>query len=98
MVQGFETEYVLLFSSFLCKKLKFFLRKNIFFTFKLDEIVAATCVYEGSKEEVENQERKLAKIAERMNGVCGGAHNGEYGYRLTFAIAYLRVRFFFLVS
>ncbi|EFO24218.1 alkyldihydroxyacetonephosphate synthase [Loa loa] len=58
--------------------------------FKLDEIVAATCVYEGTKEQVSNEEQKLTSLAGSMDGISGGAENGEYGYRLTFAIAYLR--------
>lgn len=63
-------------------------------TFKLDEIVAATCVYEGKREEVNREERKLTILAESMDGISGGADNGEYGYRLTFTIAYLRVSFY----
>lgn len=55
--------------------------------------MAATCVYEGTKEEVNSEERKLTILAESMNGISGGADNGEYGYRLTFTIAYLRVSF-----
>uniref|UniRef100_A0A158Q859 Alkylglycerone-phosphate synthase n=1 Tax=Elaeophora elaphi TaxID=1147741 RepID=A0A158Q859_9BILA len=58
--------------------------------FKLNEIVVATCVYEGTREEVNSQEQKLTGLAESMDGIYGGADNGEYGYRLTFAIAYLR--------
>lgn len=55
--------------------------------------MAATCVYEGTREEVNSEERKLVTLAESMDGISGGADNGEYGYRLTFAIAYLRVSF-----
>ncbi|GMT17269.1 hypothetical protein PFISCL1PPCAC_8566, partial [Pristionchus fissidentatus] len=58
--------------------------------FKLDEMVAVTCVFEGSADEVDFQERTLYEIAERHKGVVGGEENGRYGYRLTFAIAYLR--------
>ncbi|CAJ0942711.1 unnamed protein product, partial [Mesorhabditis belari] len=58
--------------------------------FKVDEMVAATCVFEGSEEEVEQQERRLYALAEQFKGVVGGEENGRYGYRLTFAIAYLR--------
>uniref|UniRef100_A0A8R1XZ63 Alkylglycerone-phosphate synthase n=1 Tax=Onchocerca volvulus TaxID=6282 RepID=A0A8R1XZ63_ONCVO len=58
--------------------------------FKLNEIVATTCVYEGTREEVSKEERKLTALAESFNGISGGADNGKYGYRLTFAIAYLR--------
>ena len=55
-------------------------------------MVAATCVFEGSASEVEEQERRLNDIAVQFKGVVGGEENGKYGYRLTFAIAYLRVR------
>ncbi|PIC41188.1 hypothetical protein B9Z55_008695 [Caenorhabditis nigoni] len=58
--------------------------------FKVDEICAATCVYEGSREEVDQQEERLNKLAAEFHGVVGGEENGQYGYRLTFAIAYLR--------
>ncbi|KAL4003397.1 FAD linked oxidases C-terminal domain family protein [Acanthocheilonema viteae] len=77
----------------LLKSLKHAL-ENLYVTkwknFKLNEIVAATCVYEGTREEVNSEERKLTTLAESMDGISGGADNGEYGYRLTFAIAYLR--------
>uniref|UniRef100_F1KYD5 Alkylglycerone-phosphate synthase n=1 Tax=Ascaris suum TaxID=6253 RepID=F1KYD5_ASCSU len=58
--------------------------------FKIEEMVAATIVYEGSAGEVEAQERRLARIADKYGGLPGGEENGKYGYRLTFAIAYLR--------
>ena len=54
-------------------------------------MVAATCVFEGSAHEVEEHERRLNDVAEQFKGVVGGEENGIYGYRLTFAIAYLRV-------
>ncbi|KAJ1355156.1 Alkyldihydroxyacetonephosphate synthase [Parelaphostrongylus tenuis] len=58
--------------------------------FHIDEMCAATCVFEGSLDEVNNEERRLYALAEEYNGVVGGEENGRYGYRLTFAIAYLR--------
>uniref|UniRef100_A0A914RHJ5 Alkylglycerone-phosphate synthase n=1 Tax=Parascaris equorum TaxID=6256 RepID=A0A914RHJ5_PAREQ len=58
---------------------------------KIEEMVAATIVYEGSAGEVEAQEKRLARIADKYGGLPGGEENGKYGYRLTFAIAYLRV-------
>ncbi|KHJ83995.1 hypothetical protein OESDEN_16296 [Oesophagostomum dentatum] len=51
---------------------------------------AATCVFEGTAEEVANEERRLYALAENYKGIVGGEENGKYGYRLTFAIAYLR--------
>ncbi|KAE9419776.1 hypothetical protein Angca_005885, partial [Angiostrongylus cantonensis] len=58
--------------------------------FSVDEMCAATCVFEGSLDEVNNAERRLYALAEQYKGVVGGEENGKYGYRLTFAIAYLR--------
>ncbi|MFH4975664.1 hypothetical protein AB6A40_002373 [Gnathostoma spinigerum] len=58
--------------------------------FKVDEMVAATIVFEGSFAEVEKQETKLYSVAKTFNGIEGGEEPGKYGYRLTFAIAYLR--------
>ncbi|KJH41490.1 FAD linked oxidase protein [Dictyocaulus viviparus] len=57
---------------------------------EIDEICAATCVFEGSADEVNHDEQRLYALAEQYNGVVGGEENGKYGYRLTFAIAYLR--------
>ncbi|CAI5444597.1 unnamed protein product [Caenorhabditis angaria] len=58
--------------------------------FRVEEICAATCVYEGSLEEVNEHEKRLNALAQKFSGVVGGEENGQYGYRLTFAIAYLR--------
>lgn len=53
-------------------------------------MVAATCVFEGTPEEVAQQAKRLYNVASEFEGVVGGEENGRYGYRLTFAIAYLR--------
>lgn len=58
--------------------------------FKVDEMVAATCVFEGTTDEVNQASRHLYEVAAQFGGVVGGEENGRYGYRLTFAIAYLR--------
>ncbi|CAI4230594.1 unnamed protein product [Auanema sp. JU1783] len=58
--------------------------------FKVDEMVAATCVFEGTREEVDSAEQNLYECASHFKGIVGGEENGKYGYRLTFAIAYLR--------
>ncbi|KAK6035459.1 FAD linked oxidase protein [Cooperia oncophora] len=58
--------------------------------FHIDEMCAATCVFEGTADEVNNEEKRLYALAEKYEGVVGGEENGKYGYRLTFAIAYLR--------
>lgn len=57
-------------------------------------MVAATCVFEGTKVEVDDCAGRLYAIAQQFGGVPSGEENGRYGYRLTFAIAYLRVGFF----
>ncbi len=53
-------------------------------------IVAATIVMEGTAEEVEYQAATVKRVAARHGGVSGGAHNGQRGYMLTYAIAYIR--------
>jgi alkyldihydroxyacetonephosphate synthase len=58
--------------------------------FDPDEMVAVTLVFEGTREEVERQERQVYRLAKRHRGFKGGAENGKRGYRLTFGIAYIR--------
>ncbi len=58
--------------------------------FDPDRLSACTIVMEGTRDEVEQQERTLRQIAKRFGAVWGGAENGRRGYSLTFAIAYLR--------
>ena len=58
--------------------------------FNPDEMVAATLVFEGSKEEVERQEKLVYDLAKKHKGFKGGAENGKRGYLLTFGIAYIR--------
>jgi alkyldihydroxyacetonephosphate synthase len=58
--------------------------------FKVETMVAATCVFEGKADEVEAHLKQLNSIAEKFGGIASGEENGRYGYRLTFAIAYLR--------
>lgn len=54
------------------------------------KMVVATLVFEGTREEVKQQEKKLYKIAARHRGMKAGSENGERGYQLTFGIAYIR--------
>ncbi|KAK5973335.1 Alkylglycerone-phosphate synthase [Trichostrongylus colubriformis] len=58
--------------------------------FHKDEMCAATCVFEGTADEVYNHEKRLYALADKYKGVNGGSENGKHGYRLTFAIAYIR--------
>ena len=47
-------------------------------------------VLEGSKDEVEYQYKVVLETAKKFGGISGGAGNGERGYMLTYAIAYIR--------
>eukprot|EP00163_Fabomonas_tropica_P007956 TRINITY_DN1758_c0_g1_i2.p1 TRINITY_DN1758_c0_g1~~TRINITY_DN1758_c0_g1_i2.p1 ORF type:complete len:529 (+),score=101.74 TRINITY_DN1758_c0_g1_i2:122-1708(+) len=58
--------------------------------FKVDEMTVATIVYEGSAGEVARQQREIESIAARHHAIPAGPENGERGYKLTYAIAYLR--------
>jgi alkyldihydroxyacetonephosphate synthase len=58
--------------------------------FDLRQMSAATVVMEGSAAEVEFQKSEIKRIAALHGGVSGGAHNGQRGYMLTYAIAYIR--------
>ena len=58
--------------------------------FAEDQLVAATLVFEGSKEEVAAQKKSIARIMKKHKGMFGGSKNGERGYMLTYAIAYIR--------
>ncbi len=58
--------------------------------FDLHQMSAATVVMEGSAAEVEYQTEQIKRIAGQHGGVSGGAHNGQRGYMLTYAIAYIR--------
>ncbi len=54
------------------------------------QLVVATIVLEGARQEVQQQAKALYALAKQYNGVVGGAANGKRGYLLTYAIAYLR--------
>lgn len=58
--------------------------------FDPNKMVAATLVFEGSKESVAAQEKQVYRIAAKYGGMKGGSENGAKGYELTFGIAYLR--------
>jgi alkyldihydroxyacetonephosphate synthase len=47
-------------------------------------------VFEGTRDEVIRQERRVYQLAKRHRGFRGGAENGRRGYMLTFGIAYIR--------
>jgi alkyldihydroxyacetonephosphate synthase len=58
--------------------------------FDPERMVACTLLFEGSAEEVAAQERSVYRLAAAHGGLRAGAENGERGYQLTFAIAYIR--------
>jgi alkyldihydroxyacetonephosphate synthase len=58
--------------------------------FKPDKMVACTLVFEGSRQEVYQQQRELYRIAAKHGGMKAGAENGRRGYQLTYSIAYIR--------
>lgn len=67
---------------------KFFLLKVK--RFDPHKLCAATVVMEGSTEDVAYQTRLVNQIAKRHGGIAGGEGNGKRGYKLTYAIAYIR--------
>ncbi len=58
--------------------------------FDPDQMVAATIVMEGSRDEVEYQQDNIYRLANRFHGIPAGAEAGRRGYMLTYAIAYIR--------
>lgn len=58
--------------------------------FRQEKMTAATYICEGPAKVARATEKKLLKIAKSFGGMSGGGSNGEAGYQLTFAIAYLR--------
>lgn len=53
-------------------------------------MVACTLVFEGTHEEVDQQEATVYRIAAQHRGMKAGAENGKRGYQLTYSIAYIR--------
>jgi alkyldihydroxyacetonephosphate synthase len=58
--------------------------------FEPDKMVACTLVFEGTREEVQQQQKALYRIAARHGGMKAGSENGRRGYQLTYSIAYIR--------
>jgi hypothetical protein len=48
--------------------------------FKEDEMVAATCLFEGEKSICDLQEKEMIEISKKYYGVAGGSENGLKGY------------------
>ena len=45
---------------------------------------------EGTKHEITDRQQNIYALAKQFQGLAAGAENGQRGYRLTYAIAYLR--------
>jgi alkyldihydroxyacetonephosphate synthase len=58
--------------------------------FDVEQMTACTLVFEGSKDEVEAQQKRTYALARQYGGLAGGSSNGQRGYQLTFGIAYIR--------
>jgi len=58
--------------------------------FDPEKMVAVTLVFEGTRDDVEQQEKRVYELAARHAGRKGGVENGKRGYMLTFGIAYIR--------
>jgi alkyldihydroxyacetonephosphate synthase len=54
------------------------------------DMVCATVLFEGTQEEVKEQQRHIKKLAAQYGGILLGPRIGRSGYDLTFVIAYLR--------
>jgi alkyldihydroxyacetonephosphate synthase len=54
------------------------------------QLVVATIVMEGSRQEVKYQAEQIYKLAKKYRGIAAGEGNGKRGYMLTYAIAYIR--------
>lgn len=58
--------------------------------FDPNKMSLCTILFEGSKQEVEYQQKIVYALAKKYKGFKAGAENGERGYFLTFMIGYLR--------
>ncbi|MDZ7703791.1 MAG: FAD-binding oxidoreductase [Trueperaceae bacterium] len=67
---------------------KFFLTRVRGFDPK--KMAATTLVMEGGEDEVALQEKLVYGLAKKHGGIRGGSSNGQRGYMLTYAIAYIR--------
>lgn len=77
------------FSSDMTERLKrWYVTRHL--KFDVNSMVAATVVFEGTKAEVAEQQRRVYAVCASYGGVKAGADNGIRGYFLTYMIAYLR--------
>lgn len=54
------------------------------------ELCVATLLFEGSKADVELQEKTVYAVAQKYNGLKSSAADGRRGYIMTFMVAYIR--------
>lgn len=64
---------------------------TFFYDYDYDKVALATYLIEGRKDETNQLENRLAKLAWKYYGYPSGAKYGERAYTMTFSIAYLRV-------
>ncbi|KAG8177710.1 hypothetical protein JTE90_008335 [Oedothorax gibbosus] len=58
--------------------------------YDVHKMCVVTLLFEGTKSDVENLERRIYAIAARYGGLPAGEDNGKRGYMLTYVIAYIR--------
>jgi alkyldihydroxyacetonephosphate synthase len=58
--------------------------------FDLTQCAACTLLFEGTANEVAIQEKRIYSIASQFGGIQGGSDNGQYGYMMTYCVAYMR--------
>ncbi|GIY87581.1 alkyldihydroxyacetonephosphate synthase, peroxisomal [Caerostris extrusa] len=58
--------------------------------FDVHKMCVVTLLMEGTKQDVENLEKRIYNIASNYGGMAAGEDNGKRGYMLTYVIAYIR--------
>jgi len=58
--------------------------------FDLKEMVACTMVFEGSRTEVQRQQRSVKHLTRKFSGIQVGEDKGQRAYQMTYNIAYIR--------
>ncbi|XP_055925015.1 alkyldihydroxyacetonephosphate synthase, peroxisomal-like [Argiope bruennichi] len=58
--------------------------------YDVHKMCVVTLLMEGTKEDVENLEKRIYNIASKYGGMAAGEDNGKRGYMLTYVIAYIR--------
>ena len=58
--------------------------------FDPNQLCVATLLFEGRKEDVLAQQKRVYDIGQKHGGLLAGEENGKRGYMLTFVIAYIR--------